>query len=182
MKKIFLAVLFLVGCDDPQVNLSDVQPLPVTRPYVKVIGDSNCDMDYNNFYVAYEELGFNIDDCTAGHRITNKEPSRYWTPENTVVKTVILDRGINDARVNEPIKDFEGRVDEYVKHFASIRLICVLPVSKRDDIDAEPYRQVMIKKCPEYIDPFDYGVQLQQDGIHRTKNDNDLFMPAFGGL
>lgn len=184
--RFLLICVLLTACDPNDINLSEFDPLPVTRTDVLVIGDSNSDPAYNNFYNMYERLGFSLYNkdgkktAVQGHRITNKTPDRYWTPGD--YGTIILDRGVNDALRNEPLDDFEAALKRFINYDTGAKFYCVLPHATRDDIDVEPYRAIMIEECPNVIDPRIVGISLRDDGVHRTENDNHLIQPLFGGI
>lgn len=162
MKKLtIIFIVFILGCAP--------EPPLITFPSAVYIGDSNCEL-FNVFYLsAAEQAGIPID-CKIGRALLDLPdylPAGY--------ETIFLALGTNDAGTD---RNIYGAKLETLLMSTNATVYCVLPVvadfyPQPDSRD--PYREEMLNRCENTIDPKEAPVLFQvPDGIHYTQESQAL--------
>ena len=176
MIRILLLVLFLCGCA-PDVPITYNDPIDYeydpTYEDVVYVGDSNCSTRIVDSETDLSWYMAGIDsDCLAGRELMDITS----LPE---ARIVFLALGTNDAwNINTTTTQYSLRLDQLLIS-TSAEVICVLPATEEGFTrwDVEPYRNIMLDKCTNTIDPLDYGVTVGYgDGYHWSKGDQLKFV------
>ena len=172
MIRVLVISLLLTGCVAPPIESYDpsyTDPLPITNPETMVVGDSLCDSDYNLEYTWPELNGFHYD-CKFNRKMTYRLPSHFYEPNE--FENVVLALGVNDAGRGVPIEEYRTRLLDYLT-YDDAEYWCILPYTRHEKVDAEPYRQVMLSECVNTFDPSTLPLVLS-DVVHYTAGDSAM--------
>lgn len=161
-----LILIFLSGCGSPKtLKESDVKESDVIY-----VGDSLCiAMHDPSDLTAQQQVGI-YSDCVSARKITDYG----LLPGGFNVYFIAL--GTNDVgntSVEEYGENLQSKLDS-----VDGDIWCVLPMDL-EFYDAPPYRYEMLSRCPNVIDPVDWGVvPRHSDGIHWNNIDHNNFAAA----
>ena len=150
-------------------------------------GGDGGNTDYSTYPPLDEQVVGDSLTCREGSAYERLEITRYCRSGRMLIEveslppsgTVYLQMGGNDVRKNVSPATFElhllGLLDN-----TDADVICVLSVS--DKPGASTVREVLMRNCPGYIDPREYGIQGLADGGHWTQDENLLFVDVLEAL
>ena len=150
-------------------------------------GGDGGNTDYSTYPPLDEQAVGDSLTCREGSAYERLEITRYCRSGRMLIEveslpargTVYLQMGGNDTRKNVAPATFElhllGLLDN-----TDADVICVLPVINLQDTSV--VREILMRNCPGYIDPMEYGIQGLNDGVHWTQDENLLFVDVLEAL
>jgi len=173
MKNIFIAaiILMLHGC----VLVDDNWGYDIKYPDVVLEGDSipcrvfgtkdeiNHIYEHDDDLKSYPRLVGIVDLCYGGKKAMDVDhlPTGY--------KITFIALGTNDADDNVPLREFTEHYSSLYNNSDSDVIYCILPARIIHKKDITPYRDAIRSICSNVIDPEEYGLYGDYDGVHYTR-------------